>query len=363
MRFDIILTLAQRPGIEAKDVFTEAVADAKWAEQLGYQGIWVLEHHFTKYSLCASAITMASFLLGRTQRIRVGTAVTVVPLEHPIKLAERVAMLDHLSGGRFDFGLGRGTYARDYEAFGVDITRNHIQLRETTDGILRAWGKDPVSVRGLTDSTLEALPVIPKPFTSPHPPIYVASSSNDTVAWAAEHGFPLLIREAADNESKRELLRAYSEAAVKAGRPARGLDHALTCIAVLGDSDAGARDHVRTHMAWWLAEGASSNGLLARRHLLPNYQTYFDAIDAGKKAGAKDPSAIVDRMLSLNLVGTPARCRERLSEMCESFGIRHFILGFDANTPGQETRDVMERFMSEVIAPVAKQFPDSAVSS
>jgi alkanesulfonate monooxygenase SsuD/methylene tetrahydromethanopterin reductase-like flavin-dependent oxidoreductase (luciferase family) len=90
---------------------------------------------------------------------------------------------------------------------------------------------------------------------------------------------------------------------------------------------------------------------------LPNYQTYFDAVDAGRKAGAKDPRAVVDRMLSLNLVGTPARCRDRLTEICETTGIRHFIFGFDANAPGPDTRRAMERFRREVIEPVSRQFP------
>jgi alkanal monooxygenase alpha chain len=356
MRFDVILAMAQRPGVEQQDIFPEAVAAAEWAEQLGYSGIWLLEHHFTRYSLCPSAITMAAFLLGRTRRIRVGSAVTIVPLEHPIKLAERVALLDQLSGGRFDFGVGRGTYARDFEALGADMATNHIALVESMDAILRAWRDEPFTIPG-GNRDLEALPINPKPLTRPHPPVYVASGSARTIEWAAAHDFPMLIREAADDATKRQQVKNYAEAAARQGRLVRNIDHVLTCIAVLADSDAQAKELARTHVGWWVAEGATSNGLLARRHLLPNYQTYFDAVDAGKKLGATDPRAVVDRMLSLNLIGTPARCRERLAEICETSGIRHFVLGFDANAPGRPTRDAMERFMTEVLEPVAKLFP------
>ena len=358
MRFDVVLTMAQRPGTEQPAVFAEAEQSATWAEQFGYSGIWLLEHHFTRYSLCASGITMAAFLLGRTSRIRVGTGITIVPLEHPIKLAERVAMLDHLSGGRFDFGVGRGTYARDYEAFGIDMTDNHLKLVETTEAILRAWSPEPFALSPVHDGAIEAVPVNPRPRTLPHPPTYVASTSDGTIEWAASHGFPMLIREAADDSAKRQVIKTYAAAAARTGRAVPSTGHALTCIAVLDDSDARAKEIAARHVGWWVAEGAATNGLLSRRHRLPNYQTYFDAVDAGKKAGVKDPKAIVEQMVSLNLVGTPKRCRERLVEICESTGLRHFILGFDANAPGEDTRRAMEQCMSEVLKPVERMFAE-----
>ncbi|MGW6015929.1 LLM class flavin-dependent oxidoreductase, partial [Streptomyces sp. NPDC055210] len=181
MRFDVMLTTAQRPGLEQNDVFTNAVETAGWAEELGYRGIWMLEHHFTRYGLCNSAITMAAYLLGRTRTLRVGSAITIVPLEHPVKLAERVAMIDQLSGGRFDFGVGRGTYVRDFEAFGADMSVNHLTFLQTMKDVLRAWSDEPYTVQGAAGRTLAALPVNPRPLTRPHPPVFVASNSPDTV--------------------------------------------------------------------------------------------------------------------------------------------------------------------------------------
>ncbi|AFU02271.1 LLM class flavin-dependent oxidoreductase [Nocardia brasiliensis] len=352
MRFDIVLSVAQRPGIGQRETFAAATQSAQWAEELGYSGIWLLEHHFTNYSLCTNALNMASFLLGGTERIRVGSAITIVPLEHPIKLAERVAMLDHLSGGRFDFGIGRGTYARDFEAFAVDMTVNHLALVETMDQVVRAWGEEPYVISSM-DGTLDAVPVQPKPLTHPHPPVYVASGSPDTVRWAAAHGYPLLIREAMPDNEKRALMSRYRETAGPHGQLDAAARHALTCIAVLDDTNDRAADTVREHVGWWVAEGATSNGLLARRHLLPNYRTYFDAVDAGRKAGGRDASGVVEKMIPLNLVGTPQRCRDRLTELYESTGLTHFILAFDANPPGEPTYRAMQRCMDEVLRPVA----------
>ncbi|MFE1796049.1 LLM class flavin-dependent oxidoreductase [Streptomyces sp. NPDC059517] len=359
MRFDVMLTTAQRPGLEQNEVFTNAVETAGWAEELGYRGIWMLEHHFTRYGLCNSAITMAAYLLGRTRTLRVGSAITIVPLEHPVKLAERVAMIDQLSGGRFDFGVGRGTYVRDFEAFGADMSVNHLTFLQTMKDVLRAWSDEPYTVQGAAGRTLAALPVNPRPLTRPHPPVFVASNSPDTVSWAASHGFPLLLREGLDDAFKRKLVDQYRQARPDAGRAGAEVRHALNCVAVLDDCDRRARDTAHTHVEWWVAEGAATNGLLSNRHRLPNYRTYFEAVDAGRRAGTGDKGALVDDMLALNLVGSPQRCRARLEEVCETTGVRHVVLGFDANEPGPRTREVMERFMAEVLRPVAARYPEA----
>lgn len=369
MRFDIMLTTSQRPGVEQAEVFSNAVQTATWAEELGYQGVWMLEHHFTRYGLCNSALTMAAFLLGRTSTIRVGSAVTIVPLEHPVKLAERVAMVDHLSGGRFDFGVGRGTYVRDFEAFGVDMSVNHLTFLDAMKDVLRAWGDEPYLLEPSGAATTEPggepadplsyLPINPRPLTKPYPPVFVASGSKDALAWAAAHGFPLLMREGLDDAFKLSVIDMYDEGrtAVPPGTAHPPVPHALNCIAVLDDDDQRAMELAREHVAWWVAEGQATNGLLANRHRLPNYTTYFEAVDAGRRAGAGDKTELVDRMLALNLVGSPARCRDRLAQICETTGVRHLVLGFDANEPGKTTHRVLSRFMEEVLLPVAADYP------
>src|SRR5918996_1565578 len=105
IQYGAFLTTAQPPGITESDVFTDAISYAQAAEELGFEDVWLLEHHFTRFGLCGDALTMAAFLLGQTIKINVGTAVVVVPLQHPVRLAERVAMIDHLSDGRLLLGI------------------------------------------------------------------------------------------------------------------------------------------------------------------------------------------------------------------------------------------------------------------
>jgi alkanesulfonate monooxygenase SsuD/methylene tetrahydromethanopterin reductase-like flavin-dependent oxidoreductase (luciferase family) len=128
----------EAPGRSHDAVFELALAEADLAERLGYRDLWVTEHHFIPFGVNPSALAMASYLLGRTRWLRVGTAVTLAPLYHPLQLAEQAALLDQLSGGRFDFGIGRGGYLRDFVEFGIDLTRWDRE-ESTLDALADAW--------------------------------------------------------------------------------------------------------------------------------------------------------------------------------------------------------------------------------
>ena len=108
--FGLFSNMGAFPGLSHQEILDAAISYAEAAEQLGYHDVWVSEHHFIPFGICPSALTMAGFLLGRTRRLRVGTATTLVHLYHPLQLAEQAALLDQLSGRRFDFGIGRGGY-------------------------------------------------------------------------------------------------------------------------------------------------------------------------------------------------------------------------------------------------------------
>lgn len=355
LRFDVMLTCAQPPGTSESEVFADCVEASVAAEELGYSGVWLIEHHFTRYGLCASAITLAGYLLGRTSRIRVGSAVTVLPLEHPIRMAERVAMLDILSGGRFDFGIGRGAYVRDFDVFDEDITTNHTALREKMDQVFQAWKPEPYPIRDHGDG-VRAVPVNPSPVSEPHPPVFLASGDPETVEWAARNGIGLLIREGLPDEQKIEQLRMYDKHLVGS---AEGPGHALTTVAVLDDGDGSATSYAARHLSWWVKEGATDNGLLANRDRIPNYDRFFQDVDSGRRVSAQklqdSSAAVVRRTVDLNLIGTPRQCRQRLEELIETTGLRHVILGFEAN-PREARREQMARFMAEVIAPVTDKY-------
>lgn len=139
VRFGIILSTRRTPGETDTEVLARSLALATCAEQLGIDDLWVTEHHFHPSIVSSSALALASFLLGRTRRVHVGTAVTLLPLHSPVHVAEQGALLDQLSEGRFMLGVGRGTPSADYEAIGRGIDHWHGGLAESLDLTLAAW--------------------------------------------------------------------------------------------------------------------------------------------------------------------------------------------------------------------------------
>ncbi len=163
------------------------------AERLGFDSVWVNEHHFHQYGGMMPALpTMLAAVSQRTSRVRLGTSVVVLPLHHPIAVAEQLAMVDLLSGGRLDFGIGRGFVAHDYEVLGVDYADAQQRLMEALEVILRAWTTAPFSHHG-TYYDFAELEVWPRPQQRPHPPIWVACSRTPrSFEWVGARGYNLL---------------------------------------------------------------------------------------------------------------------------------------------------------------------------
>lgn len=174
LTFGLFLNAGAQIGADHRAVFDLVLAEAELAERLGYRDVWVTEHHFIDFGVNANALTLAGFLLGRTQRLRVGTAVTLAPLYHPVQLAEQAAILDQASGGRFDFGLGRGGYRRDFEVFDIDIARWDDEIENTARVLIDAWtGESVASVSRWNE--FFAVRVTPRPYTQPHVPLFMAT--------------------------------------------------------------------------------------------------------------------------------------------------------------------------------------------
>jgi len=244
MQFGLFLNNGAFPDLQGADVFALTLEQAWLAECLGYEEVWVTEHHFIDYGICPSALTLASFLLGRTERIRVGTAVVLAPLQHPVALSEQVALLDQLSGGRFDLGLGRGGYLRDYEVLGVPTMRWTAEVDATLEAVVDALSNDPTSsANGYFP--YDSVRVLPRPLTRPHPPIYVASSSPSSVDRAAQLGLPLQFHFGTDIPGRVAVIERYNEAAIAAGRDPAQVTHMHAVLCHVEDHEADAREAVR----------------------------------------------------------------------------------------------------------------------
>jgi alkanesulfonate monooxygenase SsuD/methylene tetrahydromethanopterin reductase-like flavin-dependent oxidoreductase (luciferase family) len=192
-------------------------------DKLGYDHIWVTEHHFSHYGGdLPHPPTFLAAVARATERIRLGVAINVLPLHNPIDVAESYAMVDVISGGRLDFGVGKGSEPHEYKKLHVDGKESTGRMYEGVEVMLQAWSDQPVNFRG-EFFNYENVPVFPKPVQRPHPRFWVGCArSEDSFRWAGEHGFhlmtlPYLYRE---KGALPALVKIYRDSLARAGHSA-----------------------------------------------------------------------------------------------------------------------------------------------
>ena len=209
-----------RHGATQAGAFRDIFETADRAEAWGIDCAWLGEIHFTPTrSIISASLQVASAIAARTRRLRVGTAVQVLPLNHPLRIAEEVATVDHISEGRFEFGIGRSGVVRTYDTYGVRYDESQARFREALDIVRLAWTGEPFSYEGefyrIRDAT-----VAPRPYQVPHPPIRMAATSDETFPAAGRLGLPIFVGlRATEISDLQAQLAPYREAWREAGHP------------------------------------------------------------------------------------------------------------------------------------------------
>jgi natural product biosynthesis luciferase-like monooxygenase protein len=245
---------AEAFGVSQSEFLRATIDHLASAEPLGFDSIWVNEHHFHRYGGMLPALpTMLAALSQRTTRVRLGTSVVVLPLHHPLQVAEQLAMVDLMSGGRLEFGIGRGFVAHDYEVLGVPYADAQARLMEGLEVILKAWAGAAFSHEG-TYFQAHDLELWPQPAQRPHPPVWIACSrSPASFEWTARQGYNLLtIGYLHPIATLAELTRVYRQAFEAAGhgrKPAIGTHFHTVVAEDRGEArriaESGLREHVR----------------------------------------------------------------------------------------------------------------------
>lgn len=194
MRFDTMSVIDVPPGNDpvgqrepARKKILDTMEQFVASEKLGFEGAWISEHHFGGESVSASMPTLLTHIAARTTTLRIGSAISVLPLSDPIRLAEDYATIDVLSGGRLDFGIGIGNRARESKPFGIEPETMRERFYESYEIIKRAWTEDIVNFKGKYYEA-NALTLFPKPVQSPTPPIYQPVASDSTMKFVAKEG-------------------------------------------------------------------------------------------------------------------------------------------------------------------------------
>jgi alkanesulfonate monooxygenase SsuD/methylene tetrahydromethanopterin reductase-like flavin-dependent oxidoreductase (luciferase family) len=202
----------RRVAIET--VYERALNRIEIMERTGYDAVWLAEHHFHSFSVCPSVHMMGLQVAARTRRLRIGTAVSLAAFYHPLRLAEEVALLDIFSGGRVNWGAGRGFDKTEFAAFGVTPEESADRFHESVEVVLKAWSNERLTHAGRYYNFAD-IEVLPKPRQRPHPPVWLAASSEEAVKRAARKGFTIMMDPHSTHREiarKRELYRTELEA-------------------------------------------------------------------------------------------------------------------------------------------------------
>ncbi len=187
-----LLQLFEAPGDRTmKQYFEENIALVDHAEAVGLDEIWLAEHHFSEYGVMPSTQVFASYIAARTERIRIGSAVVVLPFHNPIRVAEEFGLIDVLSGGRLDFGIGRGYQPAEFRGYGIPIESSRDRFNEAEAIIKQAWTQESVNFEGKYYQ-FENVKPRPKPLQQPHPPLFGASLNPETIKYQAMKKMNLL---------------------------------------------------------------------------------------------------------------------------------------------------------------------------
>src|SRR5215468_6177419 len=223
MEFGLFHEFQKSHDTSEADAFAQSFALVDAAEQWGLDAMWLAELHFAPdRSVLASPLILAAAIAQRTRRMKIGTAVQVLPLCHPLRLAEEAATVDQISDGRLIFGVGRSGFPRTYQAYGVPYEESRERFAETLEIVKRAWTEERFSYRGRYFSCDEVA-LVPKPRQKPHPPIRIAATSADTFAAIGTLGHAIFIAARLGTLSElAPLVRDYREAWRAAGHAGSG---------------------------------------------------------------------------------------------------------------------------------------------
>ena len=284
--------------VDLATVYARALERIEIMDRNAYDAVWLAEHHFSSFSVCPSVHMVGVLAAARTRRLRIGTGVSLAPFYHPLRLAEEVALLDQLSGGRVNWGAGRGFARVEFEAFGVPPTESTSRFRETVEIVLKAWTNERLNFAG-EHFRFADVEVLPKPAQRPHPPVWLAASSEAAIEWAAGRGFSILMDPHSSAVEIGRKRRFYAERLAAAGFSDAGRDIPVARLVALGRT-AGEAAAVAGNGARWIVQS-----YLGARHR-PVLQQNFTPEDVDPVRRYLDevilhgtPAAVVDQILRL----------------------------------------------------------------
>jgi len=349
LRFGTFYFFQAPPGHAHPDIIQRELRQMEWTEELGFDEVWLTEHHFIDYGLAVDPATLAAAAASRTRRVRIGLAAAILPFHHPIRLAEQLTLVDIISNGRLDVGFGRGNRPAEFAGYNVPQEENRERFDEAVEIILRAWTEERFGYEGRFFRVPEAR-VIPKPVQRPHPPIHQVCVSKDSIENAALRGWPML--NSVLYGSIEELVPkrdTYVGALKKAGRSeaevARLLDRwGVSRHIYVAATDAQALAEAKDAEMWY-------QEALRRFQVPERIEDAHPSLQPGFRAVAERLGKVTWEGLVADTVafGSPDTVARRLERMRE-IGVGHLLCWMNFGGLAQDkVRRSMELFAREVM--------------
>jgi len=339
-------------GARAADLYASRIDEWVKAEEIGFDGIFFGEHHFTPYSITPSPNLMVAALSQRTKRMRIGIMVNVLPFHEPLRLAEEGAMLDLLTRGRLEFGLGRGVDEQEFLRMKMPYQEARPRFEEAIDLLLRCW-QDTEVEHGGRFYKLGRASIWPKPLQKPHPPIWITALSDETIVWAARRGYPMssVFLPPAVTRQRFEMYRGAAREAGHAVGPGRTM---LARNIYVAPTDAQAKSEGEgplNHLFRLFIPAAVPKDLDA---LPEDYKYYKEFFRPFVKASLSYDDLI---HAGLYVVGSPATVTKVLSDQIRETGTGHLLcwMNFGDLSREQALRSE-ELFAREVIPRLREEF-------
>ena len=310
MKFGV-LQFFSWPGrrVPLPTVYERALDRIRIMDETGYDCVWLAEHHFSTYSVCPSVHLMAMHAADRTENLRIGTAVTLAAFYHPLRIAEEIALLDVLTGGRVNWGAGRGFDLTEFRAFDVPREESAARFRESVEVVLAAWRNERINFHG-DYYDFEDIEVLPKPFQQPTPPFWVAAGSPDAIDWAAEKGYSILLDPHSPHATIHEKKQRFFSGLEKHGHEIADRVLPTARLLALAETDEQARE-VATRGAEWTL-GSYANEKTSGR--IPVIAQNTEQADPVKR--------YVDQVM---IHGSPAKVADQLVELRETIGLDYLM--------------------------------------
>jgi alkanesulfonate monooxygenase SsuD/methylene tetrahydromethanopterin reductase-like flavin-dependent oxidoreductase (luciferase family) len=349
MRFGLFFQAPAAAGQTHAERYAEMFDLIVLADSLGFDVAWLAELHFGgAFSLLANPLMAVPVIAQQTRRIRIGTAVTLLPLHHPLSCAEQAATADLLSGGRLEFGVGRGSIPSQFHGFRVPVAENRARFDEALEIIRLAWTRERFSYAGAFYQ-VEDVEVVPKPLQRPHPPIRVAVHTAESFAHIGDLGLPIYSGTTTTPLPQlRECMALYRAHLAAAGHPWQRDQMALMLPVHLGTTGEAARDAMRPGVLKYY-----QNLRTIFAQLPDSYGDHLPRLRMIEETLANLPYEKFCR--DQGMFGDSAEVIDRLQAARDEFGLSQIIGWFDQGSMlrRDEVERTMRRFADHVMPKLA----------